>query len=77
MESEQTLATIAPDTAVATVTSSIETASPVGSKRAATGGRETKAKAPKKLPTKEEKCIEAAKRRGRRMNLKERMAVVT
>jgi hypothetical protein len=39
----------------------METASPAGSKRAATGGRETKAKAPKKLLAKEEKCVEAAK----------------
>jgi hypothetical protein len=38
----------------------------------ATRGRGTKANVPKKLLSMEEKGVEAAKRRGRRMNLKER-----
>jgi hypothetical protein len=50
----------------------METTSPASSKHATTGGCETKAKAPKKLPTKEEKGVMAAKRRGRSRNLKER-----
>jgi hypothetical protein len=50
----------------------METTSPAGSKCATTGGREAKPKAPKKLPSKEEKDIEAAKRRGKRRNMKER-----
>jgi hypothetical protein len=52
----------------------METASPVDSKHAATGGREAKPKAPKKLLSKEEKGVETVKRRVQRKNLKERNA---
>jgi hypothetical protein len=61
MKFEQTLAAIARNTAVATAIAPMETTSPAGSKRAATGGRGTKAKAPKKVLMNEEKDIEATK----------------
>jgi hypothetical protein len=50
----------------------MEAASPASSKCATTGGHEAKPEAPKKLLPKEEKGIEAAKRRGMRKNLKDR-----
>jgi hypothetical protein len=53
----------------------MEAASPAGSERAATGGRETKAKTPKKVLTQQVKYVEAAKRRGRCKNPKERKDV--
>jgi hypothetical protein len=52
----------------------METASPVGSKRAATGGHEAKLKAPKKMLPKEEKGVQSVNRRGWRKNPKERNA---
>jgi hypothetical protein len=50
----------------------METTSPASLKHAATGGRETKAKAPNKVSAKEEKGVKTAKRQGRCKNLKER-----
>jgi hypothetical protein len=63
MNSEQTLAATVPNTAVASATASVETASSTCSKRAAIGGRETKTKVPKKSMSKEEKGVDIAKRR--------------
>jgi hypothetical protein len=52
----------------------MEAAAPVEAKRAATGGREAKPKARKKVLSKEEKSVKAAKRHGWRKNLKEKTA---
>jgi hypothetical protein len=73
MDSEVTLAAAA---ALDSTIAPMEGASPAKSKRAATGGREAKPKAPKKLLSKEKKGVEATKRRGRHKNLKERNATV-
>jgi hypothetical protein len=75
MDSKQTLAATAPDSPIATTTAPLETASPVDSKRATTSGQEAKPKVPKKLLSKEEKGVKAAKRRDRHKILKERNAV--
>jgi hypothetical protein len=61
MDSLETLPATAPDIPIGTATAPMETASPAGSKRAATGGRKAKAEVPKKLLSKEEKGVEAAK----------------
>jgi hypothetical protein len=71
MESEVTLPATAPDSPIATIRASMETASPAGSKRASNGGQEAKPKAPKKFLSKEDTIIQAAKRCGRCKNLKE------
>ncbi|KAK1589989.1 hypothetical protein QYE76_017865 [Lolium multiflorum] len=52
----------------------MEAAAPAEAKRAATGGPEAKPKAAKKVLSMKEKCVEAAKCRGRRKNLKEKTA---
>jgi hypothetical protein len=53
----------------------MDTAASAEAKRAADGGgREAKPKAAKKVLSKEEKSVEAAKRRGRHRNLKEKTA---
>jgi hypothetical protein len=71
MDSEETLAAIAPHSPIATTTAPMEATSPAGSKHAATGGWEAKPKVFKKSLSKKEKAVQAAKRRGRRKNLKE------
>jgi hypothetical protein len=71
MDSEGTLAATAPGSPIATTVAPMEAAFPAESKRAAIGGRDAKLKATKKLLSKEEKGIEAAKRRDRRKNLKD------
>jgi hypothetical protein len=72
MDADQTLAAApaaAPHSPVATTVATME--GPPEAKRAGTGGgRETKAKAAKKVLSPEEKAIEAAKRRCRRRNQK-------
>jgi hypothetical protein len=52
----------------------MEAAAPTEEKCATTGGRDAKPKAAKKVLSKEEKGVEAAKHRGRRRNHKERNA---
>jgi hypothetical protein len=52
----------------------MEAASPDEAKRAATGGREAKPNAARKVMFKEEKGVEAVKRRCQRKNLKDRNA---
>ncbi|KAK1683872.1 hypothetical protein QYE76_044720 [Lolium multiflorum] len=65
MDAKQTLAPAAPPhSPVATTIATMEAASPA----------EAKPKAAKKMLSKEEKIVEAAKRRGRRKNLKEKTA---
>jgi hypothetical protein len=71
MDSEETLRTTAPDMPIATATAPMETTSPAGLKRAATGGREAKTKVPKKVLSKEDKGVQTAKRWGQHRNLKE------
>ncbi|KAK1603848.1 hypothetical protein QYE76_027521 [Lolium multiflorum] len=71
MDADETLAAApaAPHSPVATTVATME--GPPEAKRAGTGGgRETKAKAAKKVLSPEEKAIEAAKRRCRRRNQK-------
>jgi hypothetical protein len=76
IDSEGTLAAAAsPNSPIATTITPMEAASPAEAKRAATGGREGKPKAEKKVLFKEEKGVESMKRRCRRKNLKERNAV--
>jgi hypothetical protein len=75
MDAEVTLApAAAPHSPVATTIATMEAAAPAEAKRAATDGRDAKPKAAKKVLSKEQKCVEAAKRRGRRKSLKERNA---
>jgi hypothetical protein len=76
MDSEGTLAAAAAasDSPIATTISPMEAASPAEAECAATGDREAKPKAAKKVLSKEEKDVEAAKRRGQRKNLKEKNA---
>jgi hypothetical protein len=75
MDAEVTLAPAAAQHfPVATTIASMEVAAPAEAKRAATGGRDAKPKAARKVMSREEKCVEATKRRGRRKNLKERNA---
>ncbi|KAK1663132.1 hypothetical protein QYE76_051291 [Lolium multiflorum] len=75
MDAEETLApAAAPHSPVGTTIARMEAAAPAEAKRAATGSREAKPKAAKKVMSKEEKSVEAAKRRCRRRNLKEKTA---
>jgi hypothetical protein len=75
MDVKVTLApTAAPHSPVATTIARMEAAAPAEAKWATTGSRDAKPKAAKKVFSKEEKCVEAAKRRGRRRNLEERNA---
>jgi hypothetical protein len=67
LDAEQTLAlAAAPHSPVATTIATMEAAARAEAKWAATGCREAKPKVAKKVLSKEEKCVEAAKRRGRR-----------
>jgi hypothetical protein len=78
MDSEVTLAPAAAlDSPIATTIATMEAAAPAEAKCPATGGRDAKSKAAKKVLSKEDKGIEAVKRRGRRKNQKERNAAAT
>jgi hypothetical protein len=75
VEPEGTLApTTALDSPISTTIAPMEAASPTEAKRAATGGRDAKPKAAKKVFSKEEKGVEAAMHRCWRKNLEERTA---
>ncbi|KAK1668273.1 hypothetical protein QYE76_056432 [Lolium multiflorum] len=75
MDSEVTLApSAAPDSPIATTIATMEAAAPAEAKRPATGSRDAKPKAVKKVMSKEEKGFEAAKHRDQRRKQKERNA---